>query len=52
MYLSRFHPENSSTELIFCAGSVFKKLGPYYYEFEGIDEQYIKNKEIFIKNIG
>lgn len=52
MYLSRFNPENSSTELIFCAGSVFKKLGPYYYEFEGIDEQYIKNKEIFIKNIG
>ena len=52
MYLSRFNPENSSTELIFCAGSVFKKIGPYYYEFEGIDEQYIKNKEIFIKNIG
>jgi hypothetical protein len=52
MYLSRFNPENSSTELIFCAGSVFKKLGPYYYEFEGIDEQYIKNKEIFIKHIG
>ena len=52
MYLSRFNPENSRTELIFCAGSVFKKLGPYYYEFKGIDEQYIKNKEIFIKNIG
>ena len=52
MYLSRFNPEQSSTELIFPAGSVFKKLGPYYYEFEGINEQYIKNKEMFIKNVG
>jgi hypothetical protein len=52
MYLSKLNPENSSTEIIFCAGSVFRKLGQYYYEFEGIDEKYIKNKEMFIKNVG